>query len=112
MSASTAAALETPGAFQVRPISDLRTRLNEIEESAQAGAQIVMNRNGKPVLLVQDYQTAMRERELERHRQKIREAEIWDRAVGGVRVSLQDVVAALESDRAEFSSLMSGAQHD
>ncbi|MDO4502536.1 MAG: type II toxin-antitoxin system Phd/YefM family antitoxin [Coriobacteriia bacterium] len=105
------AAPQLPQSFQIRPISDLRTRLPEIESAVAEGASVVMNRNGKPVLLIQDYASAMRDRELERHAQKLREAEIWDRACGSARASLDDVLAVLSSDRDEFSRSGLGGAH-
>lgn len=105
---SPALALEST---QIRPISDLRTRLPEIERAVANGSSVVMNRNGKPVLLVQSFEAVMREREEERHRQKIREAEIWDRACGSARTSLADVQALLKSDLAEFKAAGLGIAH-
>ena len=63
--------------FQTRPISDLRTHLSEIEEQArETGEPIVLTRNGKASLVVIDSEVYNQQRELERIRLKLREAEI------------------------------------
>jgi len=62
---------------ETRPISDLRTKLNEIEEHAQAnGEPIVLTRNGKPSLVVMASDAYDARVADERFAAKLREAEI------------------------------------
>lgn len=62
---------------ETRPISDLRTHLPEIEETArETGEPIVLTRNGAPALVVIDCQAYNRAMQRERHIRKLREAEI------------------------------------
>ena len=62
---------------ETRPISDLRTRLPEIEEIAkETGEPVVLVRNGKPTLLVMDCEAYNQNVQRERHIRKLREAEI------------------------------------
>ena len=61
----------------IRPISDLRTKLNEVEQEAQSTREpIIMTKNGTPSLLVMD--SAAYEDRLQHDRavRKLREAEI------------------------------------
>jgi PHD/YefM family antitoxin component YafN of YafNO toxin-antitoxin module len=60
-----------------RPISDLRTRLPEIEQTArETGEPIVLTRNGSPSLVVFDSDAYNERVQAERHIRKLREAEI------------------------------------
>jgi PHD/YefM family antitoxin component YafN of YafNO toxin-antitoxin module len=60
-----------------RPISDLRTRLPEIEQAArESGEPIVLTRNGLPSLVVFDSDAYNERIQAERHVRKLREAEI------------------------------------
>ena len=61
----------------MRPISDLRTQLSEIEELAEStGEPIVLTRNGMPKLVVFDSNAYNERLERERHVQKLREADL------------------------------------
>ena len=67
-------AVELP---QVRPISDLRTRLNEIEaEAKETRRPIVLTRNGASSLVVMDSDAFNEGVRHERAVRKLREAEI------------------------------------
>lgn len=81
----------------IRSISDLRTKLPQIEERAKE-APVILNRNGKPALIVQDYESYQAEQERLRDERLLREAEIWDRARKGQRHSLAEVKAMLEQN--------------
>ena len=62
---------------ETRPISDLRTRLPEIERIAkETGEPIVLTRNGTHTLVVQDSRAYNERIQRERHILKLREAEI------------------------------------
>lgn len=62
---------------EVRPISDLRTHLKEIEDTAcETGEPIVLTRNGKSRLVVQGADAYNEQRLRERAVLKLREAEI------------------------------------
>lgn len=62
---------------QTRPISDLRTHLNEIEDEAQkSGEPIVLTRNGTPSLVVMNSDAYNEHIVRERHERMLREAEI------------------------------------
>jgi len=64
----------------IRPISDLRTKLGEIEATArESGEPIVLVRNGTPSLVVMDSDAFNRRLVEERHARKLREAEIEER---------------------------------
>lgn len=84
-------------AENIRSISDLRTKLPQIEERAKE-APVILNRNGKPALIVQDYESYQAEQERLRDERLLREAEIWDRARKGQRHSLAEVKAILEQN--------------
>lgn len=59
------------------PISDLRTRLSELEALAkETGEPIVLTRNGAPSLMLIDCQAYNQSIQRERHIRKLREAEI------------------------------------
>ena len=59
------------------PISDLRTRLPELEALAkETGEPIVLTRNGTPSLMLVDCQAYNQSIQRERHIRKLREAEI------------------------------------
>ena len=59
------------------PISDLRTRLPEIEALAkETGEPVVLTRNGAPSLMLIDCQAYNQSIQRERHIRKLREAEI------------------------------------
>lgn len=81
-------------AENIRSISDLRTKLPQIEECAK-NAPVILNRNGKPALIVQDYEAYQEEQKRLRDEQLLREAEIWDRARKGRRHSLEEAKALL-----------------
>ena len=62
---------------ETRPISDLRTHLQEIERIAkETGEPIVLTRNGAHALIVQDSEAYNQRIQRERHIRKLREAEI------------------------------------
>lgn len=62
---------------EMRPISDLRTHLPEIEAMAkETGEPVVLARNGVPTLVVLDCQAYNQAIQRERHIRKLREAEI------------------------------------
>ena len=62
---------------QMRPISDLRTHLNDIEsEARESGDPIVLTRNGIPSLVVMDSDAYNERVKLDRHVHMLREAEI------------------------------------
>lgn len=89
---------EYPLLGSIRPISDLRTHLPEIESEAKEGP-VVLNRNGKPSLIVSDYESYQLQKRLEQEARLIREAEIWDRASGSKGYSLSQVKQFLAQDR-------------
>ena len=63
--------------LETRPISDLRTRLNEIEQTAkETGEPIVLTRNGTHTLIIQDSQAYNHRIQRERHIRMLRESEI------------------------------------
>lgn len=63
--------------MEIRPISDLRTKLNEIESVAKETKEpVVLTRNGSPSLVVMDADAYNEQAQLERHIRKLREAEI------------------------------------
>lgn len=88
------ATTSTLPAENIRSISDLRTKLPQIEERAKT-APVILNRNGRPALIVQDYEAYQAEQERLRDERLLREAEIWDRARKGERHSLEDAKALL-----------------
>jgi prevent-host-death family protein len=62
---------------QIRPISDLRTNLNDVCEQAQESKEpIFMTKNGKASLVVIDCEAYEQMQQHERYVQKLREAEI------------------------------------
>lgn len=64
----------------IRPISDLRTRLNEIESDArETGRPIVLTRNGAASLVVLDSEAFDEHLRHERAVRKLREAEIEEK---------------------------------
>lgn len=64
----------------IRPISDLRTDLNDVCAQAQETRQpIFMTKNGKASLVVMDCAAYEEERQHERFAHKLREAEIEER---------------------------------
>lgn len=64
----------------IRPISDLRTDLNDVCAQAQETRQpIFMTKNGKASLVVIDSAAYEEERQRERYAHKLREAEIEER---------------------------------
>ncbi|WP_241159170.1 type II toxin-antitoxin system Phd/YefM family antitoxin [Adlercreutzia sp. ZJ141] len=61
----------------IRPISDLRTNLNDVCAQAQESRQpIFMTKNGKASLIVIDCDAYEEQRQRDRYVQKLREAEI------------------------------------
>lgn len=61
----------------IRPISDLRTDLNDVCEMARESQQpIFMTKNGKPSLVVMDSEAYERQRMHDSYVAKLREAEI------------------------------------
>ena len=67
----------TPAVPAIRPISDLRTDLNDVCERARETQQpIFMTKNGKASLVVMDCDAYERQRQHERYVLKLREAEI------------------------------------
>ena len=65
---------------QIRPISDLRTNLNDVCELARESQQpIFMTKNGKASLVVIDCEAYEGQQRHERHVQKLREAEIEEK---------------------------------
>jgi prevent-host-death family protein len=64
----------------IRPISDLRTNLNDVCEQARESQEpIFMTKNGKSSLVVMDAEAYEQLWQEERLRQKVREVEIEDR---------------------------------
>lgn len=63
--------------MEIRPISDLRTHLTEIESIAKETKEpVVLTRNGSPSLVVMDSDAYNEQVQMERHIRKLREAEI------------------------------------
>ena len=61
----------------IRPISDLRTRLNEVCDMAhEIREPIFMTKNGKATLVVMDCEAYEEQRQHDRYVMKLREAEI------------------------------------
>lgn len=61
----------------IRPISDLRTHLGEIEETArETGEPVILTRNGSPSLVVMDSESFDEHVRHERAVRALREAEI------------------------------------
>ena len=88
---------------EMRPISDLRTHLPEIEKEArETGEPIVLTRNGAPALVVIDCQAYNQAIQRERHIRKLREAEIEAKYVDGAysldesRRRIESIAATLE----------------
>ena len=82
-----------------RPISDLRTRLPEIEQTAhETGEPIVLTRNGSPSLVVFDSEAYNERVQAERHARKLREAEI-EAKYRSETYSLSDSKARLQEIR-------------
>ena len=83
----------------IRPISDLRTKLADIEASAkESGEPIVLVRNGTPSLVVFDSDAYNRRIEEERHVRMLREAEIESH--------YKSETISLEDSRARISELL------
>lgn len=62
---------------QIRPISDLRTNLNDVCDAAQqSGEPIFMTKNGKACLVVMDCAAYEQQQQHDRYVAKLREAEI------------------------------------
>lgn len=62
---------------QIRPISDLRTNLNEVCDAARESREpIFMTKNGKASLVVIDCEAYEEAQQRSRYIQKLREAEI------------------------------------
>jgi len=62
---------------QMRPISDLRTHLNDIETyTRETGEPVVLTRNGTAALIVMDSNAYNENIARQRHIAKLREAEI------------------------------------
>lgn len=92
---------------QIRPISDLRTRLNEIEEEArESGRPVVLTRNGTATLVVLDSSAFDEHLRHERAVRKLREAEIEAKYVSEsysheeVRARTQQLLDALRQAHA------------
>ena len=95
----------TAGIPDIRPISDLRTKLGEIEASArESGGPVVLVRNGTPSLVVFDSEAYNRRVEEERHVRKLREAEIEAR-YRSETVSLADSRARVDALLASIDGL-------
>ena len=84
----------------IRPISDLRTNLNDVCQQAQESRQpIFMTKNGKASLVLMDCAAYEDERQHERFAHKLREAEIEERYLKAsltqaeVDASLEDIFA-------------------
>lgn len=84
-------------AENIRPVSELRTKLSEIRECAKK-APVVLSHNGKAELIIQDYESYQAQQEQLRDERLLREAEIWDRACGNKRYSLEEVKKSLAQD--------------
>lgn len=66
----------------IRPISDLRTNLNDVCDQAQSTQQpIFMTKNGKPSLMAIDCEAYEAQRKHDRYAMKLREAEIEARYI-------------------------------
>ena len=82
---------------QMRPISDLRTHLNDIEnEARESGDPIVLTRNGVPSLVVMDSDAYNERILLDRHVRMLREAEI-EAKYRNEAVSLEESKSRLQS---------------
>lgn len=91
----------------VRPISDLRTHLPEIEESArETGEPIVLTRNGASSLIVMDAAAYNEQKQHERAVRKLREAEIEAKYLNEtysheqVWARVQDIIASAKTAHA------------
>lgn len=92
---------------QIRPISDLRTKLNEIEVNArESGRPVVLTRNGAATLVVLGSEAFDEHLRHERAVRKLREAEIEAKYVSGsyshekVRGRTQQLLEALREAHA------------
>lgn len=88
---------------QIRPISDLRTRLNEIESLARETREpIIMTKNGTASLVVIDSETYDEHLQHERAVRKLREAEIEEKyrpaaiSYDEVKVRVDQLIEAAE----------------
>lgn len=95
---------------KVRPVSELRTHLPEIEQLAQeTGEPIILTKNGAAKLIVMDNDAFNEHLQHERAVRKLREAEIEARYTKEKPLSLNAVkerVAAIISGAAEDRSLV------
>lgn len=81
---------------QIRPISDLRTDLNDVCEMARESRQpIFMTKNGKASLVVIDCEAYEEEQQHNRYVQKLREAEIEEK-YRSEALSKDEVEASME----------------
>lgn len=81
---------------QIRPISDLRSDLNDVCEMAKESQQpIFMTKNGKASLVVIDCEAYEEEHRRARYVQKLREAEIEEK-YRTEAVSRRDVSESME----------------
>ncbi|MEG2458635.1 MAG: type II toxin-antitoxin system Phd/YefM family antitoxin [Raoultibacter sp.] len=87
----------------IRPISDLRTDLNDVCSMAQASQEpLFMTKNGKPCLVVMDCDAYEQQRQHERFVHKLREAEIEEkycpatRSLDEVKSHMEDIFAVWE----------------
>ncbi|WP_241158201.1 type II toxin-antitoxin system prevent-host-death family antitoxin [Adlercreutzia sp. ZJ138] len=82
----------------IRPISDLRTNLNDVCAQAQESRQpIFMTKNGKASLVVIDCDAYEEQRQHDRYVQKLREAEIEAKYRTGTvsQASLDETIARI-----------------
>lgn len=81
----------------IRPISDLRTKLPELEQLAkETGEPIIMTKNGAPSLVLMDSEAYNASLQHERAVRKLREAEIEAKYNPGT-VSFEDANRRFES---------------
>lgn len=91
--------------METRPISDLRTKLNEIEEQAQtSGEPIVLTRNGKSSLVVMASDAYDAHVADERIARMLREAEI-EAKYRKETTSLEDSKLRIAQIKAEIEKL-------
>ncbi len=84
------------GIPQIRPISDLRTNLNEVCDVAHESQEpIYLTKNGKAALVVFDCEAYQNMQQQQRYTQKLREAEIESRYRDN-RVSQEQLDSTME----------------
>lgn len=91
---------------QIRPVSELRTNLPEIEQIAQeTGEPIILTKNGAAKLVVMDNDAFNEHLQHERAVRKLREAEIEARYT-------KEKPLSLEAVKERVAAILSGAPDD